>query len=330
MFVFEMLCSRKERNAKVLEEGLPEGIQTKQLLAVLKELPKTKVYFIEPGGNFGDYLIWKGAYKAATLARVFHSVMGYEQLMQKRFGSDDVIYIHGGGGFVPWWSGKPMRMLAKLSAEFSGTLILGPTTFMNDETYIRGVFHDCFSKASFKRFFLFTREKTSFDLVRKKKILPCKAEIILEHDTALNLLREDVLTDDVEQKGPVCYAIRHDKERPERQGFNYLSWIDPIDISDTFEQWVRFHARSNALVTNRTHSTILGTILGIPTTMLPNGYHKNRSIWEHSLSDRGVEWRESIDCPRINQIIEQDDFLRSIFTSRKYRKLLKIKQHWIG
>jgi exopolysaccharide biosynthesis predicted pyruvyltransferase EpsI len=256
--------------------------------------------------------------------------VSYEQLMQKRFGPDDVIYIQGGGGFVPWWSGKPMRMLAKLSAEFHGTLILGPTTFMDDEPYIQEVFRNCFYKASFKRFFLFAREKTSFDLVNKIRALPRKAEVVLEHDTALNLLREDVLTENVERKGPVCYAIRHDKERPEGQGFNYLSWIDPIDISDTFEQWVRFHARSNALVTNRTHSTILGTILGIPTTMLPNGYHKNRSIWEHSLSERGVQWRESIDCPRINRTIEKDAFLRSIFTSRKYRKLLKIKQDWIG
>lgn len=314
----------------LLSDDVSAGIQTKQLFSVFAALAKTHVYFIEPGGNFGDYLIWKGAYKAAAFARVAYTVMGYEQLMQKRFGPDDVIYIHGGGGFVPWWSGKPMRMLAKLSAEFRGTLILGPTTFMDDETYIEEVFRGCFHKAAFKRFFLFTRENTSFELVKKKTILPCNAEIILEHDTALNLLKEDVLREDIEQKGPVCYAIRHDKERPEGQAFNYLSWIDPIDISDTFEQWVRFHARASALVTNRTHSTILGTILGIPTTMLPNGYHKNRSIWEHSLSQRGVEWRESIDCPRINQIIEQDDMLRSIFTSRKYRKLLKIKQDWIG
>jgi exopolysaccharide biosynthesis predicted pyruvyltransferase EpsI len=311
-------------------EGNPVGIQTRQLLAVFGDLPRRHVSFVEPGGNFGDYLIWKGAYKTAELAQVPYAVVSYEQLMQRRTGPDDVIYIHGGGGFVPWWSGKPMKMLAKLSAEFRGTLILGPTTFSDDEAYIREVFRNCFHGASFKRFFLFAREKTSFDLVKKTTSLPCRTEIILEHDTAFNLLREDVLADDVERSGHVCYAIRHDKERPEGQGFNYLSWIDPIDISDTFEQWVRFHARSNALVTNRTHSAILGAILGIPTTMLPNGYHKNRSIWEHSLSERGVQWRESIDCPRINRTIERDDLLRSIFTSRKYRKLLKIKQDWMG
>ena len=313
-----------------LAEGMREEIQTKQLLSVFENLPKTQVSFIEPGGNFGDHLIWKGAYKAARLARVAYSALSYEQLMQRSFGPEEVIYVHGGGGFVPWWSGKPMRMLAKLSAGFKGTLVLGPTTFLDDESYIREIFRQCFSEASFKRFFLFARERTSFELVTRTKTLPCNAEIILEHDTAFNLRREDVLTEIVEPKGPVCYAIRHDKERPEGQGFNYLSWIDPIDISDTFEQWVRFHARSSALVTNRTHSTILGTLLGIPTTMLPNGYHKNRSIWEHSLAARGVEWRDSIDCPQINRIIERDDFLRSVFTSRKYRKLLKITQNWTG
>ncbi len=304
-----------------------ETIVSKELFTLFQRWAGREMYFIEPGGNFGDHIIYKGAYKLARLAKLQYKVLTFAEFEQKKFDSQDILYIHGGGGFVPWWSGKPMKMLKRLSNEFQGILILGPTTFSEDHEYIRTVFNDCIGQHSFKELFIFTRERLSFEIL--KKYLPSRADIFLDHDTAINLVKTDLVQRDYPAKHTI-YAIRHDKERPQSQRYNYFSWLDPIDASTSFDEWVRFHIQAKKLITNRTHSTILGTILGVPTIMLPNSYHKNRSIWEFSLKQRGVEWLDHVDCGKIHSFIEGNNLLRRCFTSRSYRKLLKFRLNQFG
>jgi exopolysaccharide biosynthesis predicted pyruvyltransferase EpsI len=312
----------------LLQESTTTGIVSQKLFELFRKINDRRIFFIEPGGNFGDHLIYKGAYKLAAVAGLQYTVLSFAEFEQRKFTADDTLYIHGGGGFVPWWSGKPMKMLKKLSAEFQGTLIVGPTTFSQDADYIRGVLKDCLGSHRFKELFMFTREEVSYGILKEHLTSP--AQIFCDHDTALNLIKSDLVKDQDPPKRYTIYAIRQDKERPEGQGYNYLSWLDPIDVSSTFEEWLMFHRRARTIVTNRTHSTIVGTILGIPTIMLPNSYHKNRSVWEFSLRQRGVEWRDHIECGTINRWIENNALMKQKFTSRRYRKLLNMRLNVLG
>jgi hypothetical protein len=53
---------------------------------------------------------------------------------------------------------------------------------------------------------------------------------------------------------------------------------------------LRIHAYADRIISNRLHSAIVGSVLGRPVDLLPGNYHKNRSIWEFCLSQRGVRW----------------------------------------
>jgi exopolysaccharide biosynthesis predicted pyruvyltransferase EpsI len=306
-----------------------QGVVSLKLLDLFQRFSDRDMFFIEPGGNFGDHLIYKGAYKLAKVAGLRYDILTFAEFEQRRFGPHDILYIHGGGGFVPWWSGKPMRMLKKLADEFTGTLIIGPTTFSQDGEYIKAVLKDCIGQNHFKELFMFTRDEVSLGIIQK--YLPCQAQIACDHDTALNLVAADLLKGQAPVLGKyTLYAIRQDKERPADQPYNYFSWLDPIDVASSFEEWLNFHRRARKIITNRTHSTIVGTILGIPTVMLPNSYHKNRSVWEFSLRQRGVQWLDRIECGPLNQRIDGNNRLKELFTKRKYRKLLELRLNCLG
>lgn len=68
----------------------------------------------------------------------------------------------------------------------------------------------------------------------------------------------------------------------------FLYTVDPCQSAI----WPQLHVKANNLYTNRSHSAILGSLLDKPTYMFAGAYHKNRSIWEYSLKDRGVKWIE--------------------------------------
>ncbi len=80
-------------------------------------------------------------------------------------------------------------------------------------------------------------------------------------------------------------------------------WFDPVSFSSSLDEWVGHYARASAVVANRLHSAAVSTILEKPTVLLPNSYHKDRSVYEFSLADRGVEWREEIDTTPLDQFL---------------------------
>jgi len=300
-----------------------EGIVSKKLFDIFQRFSDREFIFAEPGGNYGDYLIYKGAYKLAKSANLKFTALKFSEFHKRTYSDETIIYIHGSGGFVPWWFDSGIEVIKKISQEFKGFLILGPTTFSDDIDFLKPALYDCMGNSHFKKLFIFAREQKSYSIL--EKCLPCPAEVICDHDTALNLVMSDLSTGAKPSGRYDLYAMRYDKERPTGQFYNYFFWLDPIDASSSFAEWVDFHAHAKKIITNRAHSAILGNILGIPTVMLPNNYHKNRSIWENSLNDRGVQWSEQIDCSFLNRVIEANPALRRVFTSYKYRKILKFR-----
>jgi exopolysaccharide biosynthesis predicted pyruvyltransferase EpsI len=49
------------------------------------------------------------------------------------------------------------------------------------------------------------------------------------------------------------------------------------------------------IITDRLHFAISGLILGRETTILPNSYHKNRSMYETWLRDLGCNFAENLE-----------------------------------
>ncbi len=168
---------------------------------------------------------------------------------------------------------------------------------------------------------MFTRDHTSYLVL--KRCLPSWVELWEDHDTALNLQAQDFDPSHIKQKYSL-YAIRVDKEMNSKQKIDmFSSRLDPVRCCRSFEEWFLLHARAKDIVTDRLHSSILGSILGKRTTLMPNSYHKNRSVWEFSLESRGVHWRESLPVNPLNKWFSDQSLIRRQRFSPFAERLIK-------
>lgn len=251
--------------------------------------------FVEPGGNWGDHLIYLGAHQLAAETGVQYRTLVWDQFLEHGAHPDEVIYLHGSGGFVSTSSQRAPRILQKALNTSGATVIQGPCT-LADANALDGVNFDAMPC---DRLYFFTREAQSQALAAAR--LP---SVFLNPDTALYLTRSMLLRmagydmpDRIPRRSVRLLAIRTDPEAAVgRMGWTPGVWdavIDPARYAQSFNHWIRIHAASKSILTDRTHSAIIGAILGIPTTMFAGAYHKNRSIWEYSLEARGVRWLEA-------------------------------------
>ncbi len=278
-----------------------------------------KFVFVRPGGNAGDYLIYRGAEKLAESARVTYSTVTHEEFIGSAYEEETVLYLHGGGGYNPIWSGKPMEALAKV-VKHRGVVIQGPQTFWYDLDFLTERVGGVVENAKCERLVLMTREKVSHDFV--EQVLPSGVELVLDHDTALNLVAEDL--PHLPSLGYVFHGIRVDKEATTLQTPEYSAvWGDPAQLAQEFDEWVALHGSAGKIVTNRLHSAILGSILGIPTTLCPNSYFKNRAVWEHSLQQRGVAWADEIPISPVSKAMHKVSPVRWLLSNPIVQKRLR-------
>ncbi len=275
--------------------------------------------FVRPGGNAGDHLIYMGAEKIARQEGLTFSVIGYEEFLANSFDVDTALYLHGGGGYNPIWSGKPIVALERATLH-KGVVIQGPQTYWDDLDFLRERIGRVVQRASCERLVMMAREETSYRLLRQA--VPESVETILDHDTALNLSDTDLA------RHPNLdynfYAIREDKEALPIAAREYTAvWGDPVEIAPGFDAWLSVHASASEIVTNRLHSAILGSIMGIPTTLCPNSYFKNRAVWEYSLRHRGVKWADEVPITSVSRALHQIRPVRWLLSSRWAQKRLR-------
>jgi exopolysaccharide biosynthesis predicted pyruvyltransferase EpsI len=67
---------------------------------------------------------------------------------------------------------------------------------------------------------------------------------------------------------------------------------DPIEMAKNHSDYLKLAASYGKIVTDRLHFAIAGLICGRKVTLLPNSYHKNKSMWETWLKDLGCEWSD--------------------------------------
>jgi len=235
-------------------------------------------------------MIYLGAEKLAdTVGLKYSTITCWVNKEIPRVAEHDVIYLHGGGGFNSWFGWTP-KILKTLRVQNPDNLIIvGPTTVALQLEYLKQ-----FMPRKDNLIF-FAREQTTFNFL-KKHFFP---DVKLDHDTALHLSLGDGYLEKLTGKIGVenrfsLLVKRSDPETPMTlpRGLDPTKYgvvTDPILAGN---KWAWYHFKASDITTNRSHSAILGSILGKPTTAFAGGYHKNKSIWAYSLKQRGVKWLE--------------------------------------
>jgi exopolysaccharide biosynthesis predicted pyruvyltransferase EpsI len=293
------------------------NIKSSKVFALFKEYSNKNIIFIQPKGNWGDVLIFKGAEKLADLANVQYKSISCEEFKDTSFTEDHILYIFGNGGFNDIWDGEHINAFSKAVSTHPGVVILGPTTFFDDSDFLQKKVLEIFKNIKAKKIYMFSRGIQSYKSLENK--LPKEVVFELEHDTALNIERIDLPPTRIQGKGKL-YAIRNDKEATKIIRFNpFILWMDPVLFSKSFEEWFYIHDGVEEIITNRLHSAILGTILNKKVTLLANSYHKNSGLWEFSLKELGVQWKDNIQPEGLDKYLIQTNIYKWIANSYKFK-----------
>lgn len=248
--------------------------------------------FVQPGGNHGDYLIYFGLEQLARRFNIQYQSLTVEEFLNLQVCPGKVVYLHGAGGFNRWCKGNSARVLLHALTSSASLVVQGPCTIDRDEEYLNSVLLAAMKQARTPELVFFAREATTYELCNTY-LSESGAAFFLDNDTAFWADRAS-LVDLAGQSEPKyrLYALRVDNEVSgcEIHDFGRGVELDPAYFCASFEHWVRVHLHAKEIVTSRTHSSIIGAILNKPTILYPSKYHKNRSIWEYTLRDRGVLW----------------------------------------
>ena len=246
--------------------------------------------FIKQGGNQGDQMIYRGAEKLADLCKLQYKTIELLRASKKepQIKKGDIIYLHGGGGFNTWWNWTP-RLLNKLRQLYpKNYIIVGPSTMALQKWYL-----DKWVPVDDRTIF-YAREQTTYNYLKENHY----PTIRIDHDTALHLTRDDEYlkpllgVDNIKNKHKLA-AIREDPESPDTLPSSVnLDDYDIVVDPCSKENWGELHAHASEILTNRSHSAILGGILGKPTKIFAGKYHKNLSMWGYSMKQLGVKWIE--------------------------------------
>jgi len=257
------------------------------LREAFEDLRTRKFVFVAPGGNQGDHLIYAGAYKLADeVGLEYYSILCNRRSQPPKV-SDEIIYLHGGGGFCKWWNWTPMllRMLRKENPE--NHIIIGPTTVDADRDHLNSILN------MDDRMTFFARERTTHNIMQDY----CD-DVRLDHDTALQLRPNDFhfkkVVGNLDIKNDFSLlALRSDGESSKRLPSNFKREdFDKATDPCRRKNWAQLHMHASRIVTDRSHSAIMGAILGKDTSLFAGAYHKNQSIYDYSLKDLGVKWIE--------------------------------------
>lgn len=264
------------------------------LLDVFKWYSNCPFVFVKlNGGNWGDNLIRMGAEKLAKEVGL-NIIDRVDSVINKEYGKDIVFYVHGCGGIGATYTGVMRTGHKEIREKYpDSVIIIGPTTAMISDNDLEQLKTEL-SLADDKTYF-FARELTTFEFMKKN--FP-KLNVLIDHCPSLYLTGDDfTFLSNVEGGSGRLFLMREDRERVENNKvwFEYdveFNPVDPCVVCSSFEEWVNLHNSASHIITDRLHSAILGCVLGKKVTLMPNYYHKNRSVWEYSLKDRGVEWVE--------------------------------------
>jgi len=243
--------------------------------------------FVINRGNWGDSVIREGCQRFLRHYSIPHAEVRFDDLVHKRTSlkevkaqtghSDPVMIFSGNGLMIPKYS-RGVRYAAKLTNEFSRSIILPSTNAID------------LSEFGFQ-------ENCSFivrDRFESRERLP---DSYFCHDMAFFMSLAQ--SGSGEGEG---WLMREDVERPQSTPVHKNN----IDISkrgnectplDSFFDYIN---RFETIHTNRLHVAITGALLGKQVTLSGNSYFKNRAIFKTSLEPNfpNVKFVENLLIPR--------------------------------
>lgn len=264
---------------------------------------------IQPGGNYGDYLIYRGFDKMVGKSTVEKmpfadgkerydrppvlpsgNIMDYLRwisvqfrYLRNRFSHNiSAIYIHGGGNFNDLWMGG-VNCYKAAARYFSCPIVVGPQSCLFKNTDPKEVFENVSNETHF-----FCRENYSYEIIENATDSLDHVTTYVSQDTALYLGAHNLSFDGLSEEYTLI-AMRADKESAEPLIEHDID--GPLlvqDISTTagsFRDWVNRVANAKKVFTDRLHVAILATILNKPLVWYEASYHKSRGVYELSLKD---------------------------------------------
>jgi exopolysaccharide biosynthesis predicted pyruvyltransferase EpsI len=256
-------------------------------------------YFLSPGGNWGDHLIYAGAESLARSLGLRWTNLDFRDLEHRLPPPGAAVYLHGGGGLNPWCSGRAFENLRRALTVADALVVQGPQSCDTESPMTRELFAATLAQSAAREVHIFAREATSARFLAQ--VLPNAFRLHLDEDTAFHLPAAELLVlcglPEIPAGRYRLLVARDDDEAPPAPlpaGKEVVS-LDPAYVAKSFAHWLRIHAFASRIITNRLHSAIVGSLLGKPVELLPGSYHKNRSVWEFSLERRGVAWSDGLD-----------------------------------
>lgn len=262
---------------------------------------------IQPGGNYGDYLIYRGfdkMFEGSTVEKVpfadgnerydrppqlpSGNIMDYLKWPTAHFGyirnrvirDVSAVYIHGGGNFNDLWKGG-VSCYKAAARYFSCPIIIGPQSCLFEKTNPREIFESVNNETHF-----FCREEYSYEIIESATDDLDHVSTYLSQDTALYLDESDLSFDRLSEEYSLV-AMRADKESAEplieHDIEGPLLVQDISTAADSFDNWVSVTAKADVVYTDRLHVAILATILNKPLVWYEASYHKSRGVYEYSL-----------------------------------------------
>ena len=286
------------------------------VMALFKNYKDKEFLFVQPGGNWGDHFIYFEAEFLAQSLGLSFTFYTKTQFLALEDVSDNVIYIHGGGAFNEWCSDSGFALLSRALKFDNNIVIYGPASCSDNIDFLQQKFTTCFAENQSLKCYMFAREQKIYEIFANLNILNEHTTLSKDVDTAFHLTKEAIIDRVGDERNSYdFYGFREDNEAPDishEMSFKEVVF-DPALWSDDFEHWLKIHLHAKKIITNRTHSSILGSILQKPTYLFSGSYHKNKSIWEEVLHDKGVKWLEpevAINSVKSNFI---DKFLPNVF-----------------
>jgi len=264
---------------------------------------------VQPGGNHGDTLIYRGFDAIASglavdrrpfgrgenrydgpplptldVRRTLRFVRQHALTLGHRLWTDPAaVYVHGGGNFNDVWKGGIACVLTA-ARYFDCPIVVGPQSCRFETIDPDRVFDRIDNDLYF-----FCREAYSLDIMREATAGRENVTLGLDHDTALALEPADLPVTETAAEYSLV-AMRADRESASPVLRDDIA--APVRVSDvsvaapSFEAFVDAVARAREVYTDRLHVAVLATILETPVTWYEVGYHKARGVYEHSLADR--------------------------------------------
>ncbi len=223
-------------------------------------------YYFDPSqGNAGDTMIW-----SAT-----RQLFEFFEMRECGWNEAEVAMWPGGGsmgGLYPPLAASRKRFFHTAAARGIPSVLLPQTWSAED---------DSADVADF----IYARDPGSLEFCPRAE---------LSHDLALALRMNVFPHRESREHG---LFLREDVETQQAGRPNIG---DPATLprlaSHPGQNYLQHASMYRSITTDRLHFAIAGLLVGAKVTLLPNSYHKNRSVFAHSLEAFGCLWAETIDA----------------------------------